>query len=207
MTEESPSGIGTVAQEAARLIEDMATMARSGYGRGDAPGPYAGESAREPSSPGVPPTARHTEEDEPADRAGRAEAGRPGGVPPEGERPEGERPRGGPEAESSGGESPDGPCRMCGGESEYTHDDTPSTCKICPLCRGIALMRSVRPETVDLLADLALSLAATLRDVATRSRASDPGPFARSASGGPPAPGRDSVQDIQVDDENEGGRW
>ncbi|HEY5473410.1 MAG TPA: hypothetical protein VIK32_09510, partial [Candidatus Limnocylindrales bacterium] len=53
MTEQSPSTIGTVAQEAARLIEDMATMARSSYSRGDDPSPYAGEPAPEY----VPPNA------------------------------------------------------------------------------------------------------------------------------------------------------
>ena len=59
MTEQSPSAIGTVAQEAARLIEDMATMARSSYSRVDDPSPYAGEpaqglSARPPKAPAGP---------------------------------------------------------------------------------------------------------------------------------------------------------
>jgi len=66
------------------------------------------------------------------------------------------------------------------------------------------LLRSVRPETVDLLADLAMSVAASLRDVATRSRASDSGSSARSTSGGSPDVERVSVQNIPVDDESEG---
>jgi hypothetical protein len=69
------------------------------------------------------------------------------------------------------------------------------------------LLRSVRPETVDLLADLALALAASLRDVATRSRVSDSGSFGTPASGVPPERHRATVQEVQdipVDDENEG---
>src|SRR5665647_3945741 len=54
MTEQPPSQIGTVAQEAARLIEDMATMARSTYSRGNDSSPYAGEPAEEPVWPHTP---------------------------------------------------------------------------------------------------------------------------------------------------------
>jgi hypothetical protein len=161
MTEQTQSAIGTVAQEAARLIEDMATMARSSSSRSDAHSPYAGEPAEEP----VPPEPRH--------------AAPPAGDPQAGDEP-----------------SP-GACSVCGGEC----DNTPATCRLCPLCRGVALLRSVRPETVDLLADLAVAIAATLRDVATRARAADPAPSSRPASG---APDRSTVQDIPVDDESEG---
>jgi hypothetical protein len=65
------------------------------------------------------------------------------------------------------------------------------------------LLRVVRPETVDLLADLAVAIAASLRDVATRARAADPASSARPASG---ASDRVTVQDIPVDDESEGRR-
>jgi hypothetical protein len=81
--------------------------------------------------------------------------------------------------------------------------EIPTTCRICPLCKGIELLRVVRPETVDLLADLALSLATTLRDVAKRSRAADHG-SSTSASGASAPAGRPTVQDIFVDDETEG---
>jgi hypothetical protein len=175
MTEQSPSVIGTVAQEAALLIEDMATMARLSYNRVDDPSPYAGERVQETVWPDPP----HAE----GAAAGRDEAG-------------------GFEATN---EEPEGACSMCGAEHGATlGDDTPSTCRICPLCRGIALLRSVRPETVDMLADLAMSVAGSLRDVAMWSRASDPSPTARSNSGGPPEPERAPVQDIPVDDESEG---
>ncbi|MBE3076712.1 MAG: hypothetical protein IMZ75_17580 [Actinobacteria bacterium] len=164
MTEQTPSPIGTVAQEAARLIEDMATMARSSFSRGDDPSPYADGPAQEPAQPDAPYAARPAEDPEAADK---------------------------PSA---------GACSLCGGE----RDDTPATCRLCPLCRGIALLRSVRPETVDLLADLALAMAASLRDVATRSRATDPESPDRSPSGSRPDGDRATVQDIPVDDEGEG---
>ena len=173
MTEQSSSAIGTVAQEAARLIEDMATMARSSYSHGDEPSPSAGEPAQEPVSPDAPDAAP---------------------------------PAGGHEAAD---ESAGDVCSQCGAEREHTpggtsRDGTPSSCRFCPLCRGIGLLRSVRPETVDLLADLAVAVAASLRDVATRSRASDSTSPARSTSGDPPGAERVSVQNIPVDDESEG---
>jgi hypothetical protein len=163
MTEQTQSTIGTVAQEAARLIEDMATMARSSSSRSDEPSPYAGGPAREQ----VPPEARYA-------------------APPA------------EDPEAADDPSP-GACSVCGGE----RDDTPATCRLCPLCRGVALLRSVRPETVDLLADLAVAIAASLRDVATRARAADPASSSGPASG---APDRATVQDIPVDDESEGCR-
>jgi hypothetical protein len=174
MTEQYPSPIGTVAQEAARLIEDMATMARSGYSRDDAPGPYAGQRAQEPVWPQAPRAAGHTAPDQ-------------------------------AEGSEAADEPVDGTCSMCGAEHHGTPgQDTPSTCRICPLCRGINVLRSVRPETVDLLADFAMSVAGTLRDVAVWSRTSHPASSARSTSGGAPAPARAPVQHIPVDDESEG---
>ena len=199
MTEQTPFVIGTVAQEAARLIEDMAAMARSGYSRAD-PGPYANEPAPEPGSDGeceapdepgaqsgAHPGARPTQDREARDRATRDRR--------TGDRQAGDQPAGDHEA---GDDSSAGVCSACGADG----DATPASCRICPLCRGIALLRSVRPETVDLLADLALSVAAGLRDTASRSRASAPPPPPKPGSGGP-ADGDRKVQDIPVDDESE----
>jgi len=166
MTEQTQSAIGTVAQEAARLIEDMATMARSSSGRSDDPGPFGGGPAQEPASA----EARHAE-----------------------------RPAEDPEAAD---EPAPGVCSACGGERV----DTAVTCRLCPLCRGVALLRSVRPETVDLLADLAVSIAASLRDVATRARAADSASSAGAASQGRRDRDRATVQDIPVEDESEGCR-
>lgn len=218
MTEQFPTAIGTVAQEAARLIEDMATMARSTYSRSDEPRRYAAPPAQEPVSP-EPPQTHSTEpaaENDQEDEEKSATPSEPAAV---------------------------GACSMCGAErdgtqgydsSEYydgsdRHDsddsddsddsadphnadtdgrpdskDIPYACRLCPVCKGIELLRSVRPETVDLLADLALSLATSLRDVAKRSRASNHGSSPTSASGASSQDGRPKVQDIIVDDESEG---
>jgi hypothetical protein len=168
MTEQTQCAIGTVAQEAARLIEDMAAMARSSSGRSDDPSGFGGRPAQEP-----PADARHNE------------------------RPAEER-----QSERPADEPAPGLCSVCGG----VRDDTAATCRLCPLCRGVALLRSVRPETVDLLADLAVSIAASLRDVATRARAADPASSAGAASQGPRDGDRATVQDIPVEDEGEGYR-
>ena len=98
---------------------------------------------------------------------------------------------------------------------------------MCPICQGIALLRTVRPETVDRLADLAGAVAATLREVSAhvRTGAHEPGAPAdgsdgpaagragagRTGTGGPGAPrGPATVQDIPVDDgdsTDEGDTW
>jgi hypothetical protein len=160
MTEQPQSRIGTVAEEVARLIEDVATMARSSASVRADPNPYAGGPAQEPASPDAPPAV--PPEDDPAVTGG------PSGPPPAGD------------------------CSRCGGE----RDGTPVACRLCPVCQGIALLRSVRPETVDRLADLASAVAETLRDLATQSRA--------SASAGRPSDHGRAAQDIPVNDDNEG---
>jgi hypothetical protein len=188
MTEQSPSPIGTVAQEAARLIEDMATMARSSYSRGSEASRYAGEPASEPVWPDPQDETVTKQDREAQNREGRDD------------REEQDR-----EEQGSGatGKPADGVCSQCGADSSEVHGDgVPSNCTFCPLCRGIGLLRSVRPETVDLLADLAMSVAASLREVALWSRTSETTSPAASASRAPADP--DRVQDIPVDDESEG---
>jgi hypothetical protein len=88
-------------------------------------------------------------------------------------------------------------CESCGAENGMGQA---ITCQLCPVCQGIGLLRSVRPETVDRLADLAGALAATLRDIAGQRRA-DGGatPTGKPSSHSP----RTRVQDITVDDEDE----
>jgi hypothetical protein len=72
-------------------------------------------------------------------------------------------------------------------------------CQLCPVCQGIALLRSVQPETVERLADLAAALSGALRDIAA-DRFGQPFPPPPAA---PPRGQR--VQDIAVDDEDEPG--
>jgi hypothetical protein len=90
-----------------------------------------------------------------------------------------------------------GACSACGGE----RDSTPLACKLCPVCQGIALIRSIRPETVDRLADFAAAVASSLRDMAAQSRGSGPGPEGGPRTGSSADGGRPTVQDIHVDDE------
>jgi hypothetical protein len=165
---EPPPAVGTVAQEVARLLEEMATMAHSGASPAEGLRPYRGVPVQEPPPQKAPPAAPPSED-----------GGEDWELPDE------------PSA---------GPCSVCGGEGAKT----PASCRICPVCRGIALLRAIRPETVDLLADLAVAMAASLRDVASRSRAADPAPPGASRQAGTPAGSRGPVQDIPVDDENEG---
>ncbi len=57
------------------------------------------------------------------------------------------------------------------------HDDhDPVTCTACPLCRGIAAVRSVNPEVVEHLSAAAGSLVAALRELRSPSAARDEGP-------------------------------
>jgi hypothetical protein len=196
MTESSPSAIGTVAQEAARLIEDMATMARSGYSR-DKPSSYGGGPGQRPAPSDPPPEAGTKNDYESWDTED------PGTQAWDAEETRFEE-----SSQSARADAQDEPtadaCSMCGAErADAPGRDTPSSCRLCPVCRGIDLLRSVRPETVDLLADLAMSVAASLRDVAVRSRASERASSDRSTTGRPREPNRATVQDIPVDDESE----
>jgi hypothetical protein len=199
MTEQPPTAIGTVAQEAARLIEDMATMARATHSRADDPHSYAAEQAsrESPQAAGRVPDS----EGDAGERDDREASDREAGDRQAGDRRAGDRQAGDRQAgdRQAGNRSSTGVCSVCGADG----DSTPASCQICPLCRGIALLRSVRPETVDLLADLALSVAAGLRDVAARTRTSAPEPPSRPQPGSQPEGERTTVQDIPVDDESE----
>ena len=107
------------------------------------------------------------------------------------------------------GEDPAGAarCEHCGAGTGVGRS---ISCQVCPICQGIALLRAVRPETVDRLADLAGALAATLRDVAASGRTTGgdhrhrPGSTAAGAHepawGASTAGGRATVQDIPVHD-------
>ena len=161
MTEQTQTANGTVAEEAARLIEAIASMARSNT---------------------VPSQDRSPDDGGPARRSGTS------------------GPPGASGCSDNRDDPSDGACSACGGE----RDATPVACKLCPLCQGIAFLRSVRPETVDRLADLASAVAGSLRDVATQSRASGQTSAAGPASGRRPGGGGAPVQDIRVDDEDEG---
>jgi hypothetical protein len=90
-----------------------------------------------------------------------------------------------------------GRCASCGAQ-DAAGGAVP--CQLCPVCQGIGLLRSVRPETVDRLADLAGALAATLRDIAGARRA-DTGTETPAGTARRAADTR--VQDISIEDEDE----
>jgi hypothetical protein len=87
-------------------------------------------------------------------------------------------------------------CPTCGAEAGVRQA---AACRLCPVCQGIGLLRSVRPETVDRLADLAGALAATLREVAA-SRRSATSAAETGAASTERQPSASRVQDILVED-------
>jgi hypothetical protein len=91
-------------------------------------------------------------------------------------------------------------CSACGAENGLGQA---VVCQLCPLCQGIGLLRALRPETVDRLADLAGAVAATLRDLATHhGEAHEPRPDARPDG----RSGASRVQDIRIEDDDEPGQ-
>ena len=151
MADDERPAVGTVAEEAARLLDALGGWAAS------AQSGYAARPAHAAAAPGDDDTA---EQDHHAD-----------------------------DRRSTGSR-----CESCGAENGVGQA---VTCQLCPVCQGIGLLRSVRPETVDRLADLAGALAATLKDIAGQRRAAA-GATAPRSTPGPSA----RVQDIVVDDED-----
>ena len=153
MADDERPAVGSVAEEAARLLDALGGWASS---------TQAGYAARTTPSPASTDEAGPDQDSSAAPAGGHASR-----------------------------------CESCGAENGMGQA---VTCQLCPVCQGIGLLRSVRPETVDRLADLAGALAATLRDIAGQRRA--------DAGGGPPRkppspPSRGRVQDITVDDEDD----
>jgi hypothetical protein len=227
---------GTVADETARLVEALGvwatsvssssrtTGAASSRTTGAASSRTTGQASSRttpppspsPRAPGVPATATQQTPPEASDQDPRDDPGADQGAAPEQE-PRHQEPR--HEAPPDAGR-----CEQCGAT---TGVGQAVSCHVCPICQGIALLRTVRPETVDRLADLAGSVAATLREVAAHVRTpahqpggpadgSDGAPTGRAGpaqtgAGGPGAPrGPATVQDIPVgdgDSSDEGDEW
>jgi len=144
--EESRPPVGTVAEEAARLLDALGGWAATaGYAAQRAP--------------------RHTDGSSGGATDPAADAGHPAGH-----------------------------CDRCGAADGAGQA---VVCSLCPVCQAIGLLRSVRPETVDRLADLAGAVAGTLRDLADRRR-HDTGSAPTGADGS--STGRAPVQDIPVED-------
>ncbi len=187
MTEQAHRPVGSVAEETGRLLAALlATDTGSADpSAGDAPAPDGPDAAvsrapsrgrqgattkttaakKAPATKSSPTTQRSTK---------RASAAASSATPE-------------PTADREGAASETGPCPECGHQVGGT---LPVTCQLCPLCQVINVMRSVNPETVDRLADLAAAVAETLRDVAA-SRWTQ-------AGGQGSARARPTVQDIDV---------
>ena len=58
------------------------------------------------------------------------------------------------------------------GAAEHAGPGT-ATCGVCPVCSGIALLRDVRPETVEHLLDAAASIVAAVRSAVVPPPAPD----------------------------------
>ena len=191
MSEQTPAPegarIGTVAEETARLVEAFAAWSTSQ--RGGSAAAAGGHGDRD----------RHHRD------GTRAYAGRPGAADGSGAagagsrgRPAGPGPRA--DGEDRSGDAPeDGPrCESCGAQTGVGRAES---CGVCPVCRGISWLRTVHPETIDRLADVAGMLAETLREVAREARPGTGGPEDETAD---TAPRRGaSVQRILVEDDEE----
>ena len=90
-------------------------------------------------------------------------------------------------------EPPAEPCPTCGhvpGAGHATAQDG-EVCHLCPVCQLLRVVRTVRPETLDRMADLAAAVTDTLRDVAaSRWRDTGTAPTRRA---------RPEVEDIQIE--------
>jgi hypothetical protein len=85
------------------------------------------------------------------------------------------------------------PCPTCGhvpGAAHATAGDG-EVCHLCPVCQLLRVVRTVRPETLDRLGDLAAAVTDTLRDAA-ESRWRETGSTPRQRS-------RAEVQDIEIE--------
>jgi len=64
--------------------------------------------------------------------------------------------------------------RSRGEAGEHTGPGATS-CGVCPVCSGIALLRDVRPETVEHLLDAAASVVAAVRSAVAPPSSAEPG--------------------------------
>lgn len=119
----------------------------------------------------------------------------PGPSPP-GEPVSGESDQQGSPPVGAGPRTDEGSCRHQATASQ------PIACALCPVCQLIALLRTVRPETVDRLADLAAAATTALRDIAS-SGAAVAAARGEDAPGTPREPTRSRAVPIDVVDEDE----
>jgi hypothetical protein len=109
-----------------------------------------------------------------------------------------------PAADVAAGESPAGDEAPHAGGPESNSSDAPAPaahdpfCTWCPLCRGAAVVRSLSPETLTRLADLAALAATVLTDLAG-SRAAGEHPASERASAAASDPVADGARGSRDD--------
>lgn len=174
MADEVPP-VGSVAEEAARLLDALGSWAAtSGY----AAGPRHTDAHHDDAAPEATADGEGS-----ANRAdtGDAKVGADANTAAD--------------AQGDGGAA----CPTCGADRSAGRA---VTCQLCPVCQGIGLLRSLRPETVDRLADVAAAVAAGLRDLAEQRRGSGAEPAGPERGGSRTRPDhRPRVQDIEVHEE------
>lgn len=101
-----------------------------------------------------------------------------------------------PRCECGHGQEMTGPVRM--GES--------ASCAYCPICRGVGLARTLTPETLGRLADVAALAATALTDLATRRRSEEsgggPDTHPAPASAASAASAAESIPVVDDDEDN-----
>jgi hypothetical protein len=84
------------------------------------------------------------------------------------------------------------PCPTCGHvPAAHAGAGDGEVCHLCPVCQLLRVVRTVQPETLDRLADLAAAVTDTLRDVAASRW--------RETGSPPPRRPRTEVQDIEIE--------
>jgi hypothetical protein len=115
---------------------------------------------------------------------------------------------GGDDAPAADGERP-GPSGAADAHAEPGEAEpwvcTDPFCRSCPLCRTVAVVRGLSPETLRRLADLATVAAGVLSDLAGERarRGTDPTPEDGTGEAASPRPGRTPARPIPVRDADE----
>jgi hypothetical protein len=173
--------VGSVAEETARLVEALGGWAEGLRAQhADDGAAHTAPTGRPDREPG--PTDPGPSDEEPSD-AGPSD-GEPAHAGPTDAGP----------SDGGAGAGTTARCEHCGVSSRAGEA---LACRLCPVCQGIALLRTVRPETVERLADVAAALSGALRDIAA-DRFGQPPPAPH-----PPPPRGQRVQDIVVGDEDD----
>jgi hypothetical protein len=81
--------------------------------------------------------------------------------------PDGEQPPG-PDGGQQPGPDADGTTAGCTCSCHRAGEA--AACRLCPICQGIALLRSIRPETLERVADVAGMAATALHELAEQRR-------------------------------------